>query len=169
MALAGHNLAFGIDDGDARVFCFLLHAFGVAFGLDNLGGVVLFVEYCLNILCKAEGVHQPRFECVVGHVGTQVVGGTAQLLCRQAAVGGYVGKGVLPGAVDIRAYLLAVGIAHVGAGIYLTGALVGTRGGTDKLHVDTQFVEQPFVVHHLCADAAEVNDSRGVHGNEVGG
>ena len=74
----------------------------------------------------------------------------------------------MPDAGDIGAYLLAVGRAHVVEGVDLAGALVGTAFRTYELHLDTEFVEQVFVVHHLGAHAAEVDHAAGVQRHDVG-
>ena len=168
-ALAGDHIAFSIDDGDVGVFGLLFQALCISFGLDDFAYPVLGFEVVLYVLCKTQGVNESGFLGLVGQKACEAVGHTGKVLGCEAPVGGHGGKCILPGAVDVGTDLLAVGIAHVGTGIYFAGTLVGTRGGTYQLHVHAQFVEQPFVEHHFGTQTAEIDGSGGVYGNGIGG
>ena len=53
-------------------------------------------------------------------------------------------------------------------GVDFAGAFVGAAFGADELHVDAEFVEQVFVVHHFGAHAAEVDHAGGMEAETVG-
>ena len=53
LVLAGHHLAFSVNDGNAFLSGFLAHILSIALGFHQSGCTVAGFQFCLDVLFKA--------------------------------------------------------------------------------------------------------------------